>query len=378
METTLTINITHFFSDGVPEYNSANWRTMIPTRALRRAGHTVALLPIHSWLDDSMDARRACAMSDLIILQRVFIDSSIDRALFWKARDKAVVCDIDDAYQLIQDDNQAHKFWGLGEVEILGPYGLKLNKTLDKHPVQQFAESLSKINGLTMPSRILADDWRWAGKCWYVPNYVDSDRYVKWRTCASPDPDWITIGYGASLSHTPSFELSGFLDAIQKVVLQRPRVRVLLCGDRRLFDLVPISNRRKFHLPYVRWDEWPRILGMFDIGIAPMARRYDDSRSWIKAVESSIMGTPFVATRSPAYQDFINLGVGRYVDGGHDDENRPKRAEQWESVLLDMVDHLSDYKDEIRSRYAQCYELTDIDYNVSKVISTYTQILEKG
>lgn len=361
----------------MPSNTNANWRTIIGARALRKLNNTVHVIQIDHWMSNTALCRQLCADADLIILQRVLIEESIEQAIWWYQRGKTVVVDFDDAYQLIQDDNQAHVFWGLGKVEITGPFGVKYTKYLDQHPVKQFSDALAKISGATMPSKVLAADWKFAGKCYYIPNYIDSDRYLQFKTFARPDSSWITIGYGGSMSHIPSFQLSGVEEALRQVTQQRKNVRVMVCGDKRVFDRMPVRTEQKVHINYCRWNEWPRVLGMFDIGIAPMARRYDDSRSWIKACEYSIMGIPFVASRCAPYQDFIDAGIGRYVTFGEDEEKKLSRADEWTKTLLDMVDHLEDYKKEATSFPERCMEIADVDRNVLTLEKSYQNIIKE-
>ena len=90
----------------------------------------------------------------------------------------------------------------------------------------------------------------------------------------------------------------------------------MLCGDERIVPLLPIPRDRLIFQPYVQWFDWPRVLARFDIGIAPLAGRYDASRSQIKSMEFGVMAIPFVATGSEPYKDWMDVGCGQYVMDG--------------------------------------------------------------
>lgn len=176
------------------------------------------------------------------------------------------------------------------------------------------------------------------------------------------------------MSHVPSFELSGIELALQKVAQNNKKVRIAVCGDQRVYDRLSVAAGQKYHVPYVRWDEWPGVLGTFDIGLAPMARHYDDSRSWIKAMEYGLMQIPFVATKSPAYQDFIEGGVGLYAPGGDDKEYMPERTAAWIGLLTNVIDHLDYHKEKARKDFEFTYGLTDIERNVENIKRVYGDV----
>ena len=221
-------------------------------------------------------------------------------------------------------------------VEIAHPMGIKYKKRLDVHPLQQFYEGGAICSGFTMPSRILVEDYRWVTPCWYVPNYIDSPRYLAAKRKKLPNRDGeIIIGWGGSMSHINSFKRSGVAEALRRVLLKRKNVKVMICGDERIVPLLPLSKERIIFQPYVMWQDWPKVMSRFDIAIAPLAGRYDDSRSHIKLVEACIMGIPIVASGSVAYKDWIENGAGLYTSDSDNGENGfNKRANEWEELLI--------------------------------------------
>ena len=375
--------ITHLFADGLSELNSSWWRGKISIEALRRAGHTVYSPHIDQWFKDTPELHRIVNGSDLIVIQRVMVEESLERIRFWKARGRAICTDMDDSYGLLSDEkesgNQASKFWHDGKVEIGYGGGIKYEKVLSKHPLDQFATGCSMINGLTMPSKILMEDWQWAAPCYYIPNFIDSPRYLPSRQKSLPhNPANMVIGWGGSLSHINSFKKSGVAEALSRVFRQRKNVLFMLCGDKRIIDLLPIPRDRIIYRPYVMAQDWPKVLCDFDIGLAPLFGRYDHSRSAIKSEEYSIMGIPFVATGCPTYHEWQDRGVGLYVnDGAETGPDRKRREDEWEAHLLSLLDNYAEHKDNIDSQFEIAMEY-DIDRNVPYIVKTYDEIIHNG
>jgi len=372
------MKIAHIFADSQTENNSSMFRGVYLLNALQRAGHTIAYSHIDAWMKDQK--RSDLADADIIVIERVLVEEAVDRVKFWKERGKAVVIDIDDAYQLLQpyeeSGNQAAKFWQKGEVEISYPGGIKVTKKLEVSPLEQFRKGLQYCAGLTMPSHILAEDWSPYAKCWYVPNYLNQDNYLPHRQDKLPHrKDEIVIGWGGSMSHKLSFEKSGVATALRNVLQKRPQAKFMLCGDQRILDIVKLPPQQVIYQHYVTWNEWPRCLARFDIGIAPLHARYDSSRSAIKCEEFCTMGIPFIATGCATYIDFQRAGVGNYVEDGPDTPQAIQgRADEWERTLLGIVDNYAQ---------ARSHSLDDLSYahnwwadnNIGNIAATYESII---
>jgi glycosyltransferase involved in cell wall biosynthesis len=141
-------------------------------------------------------------------------------------------------------------------------------------------------------------------------------------------------------------------------------VRVLLCtSDTRLLNAIDLPSEQVTWRPWVPFAEWPGLLASFDIGIAPLYGDYDQRRCWTQALEYMIQRIPWVASAGPVFQDLAQYGW--LVNP------QPKA---WERVLLDIVDHLDEYRLEAE-RDAYLFALSQsIDENIDKVMDTYTRI----
>jgi hypothetical protein len=296
------MNIVYFVSDGILEYNSSHFRVSLQADALQMADLADAkILNIQHWLKRTTESMVACAEADVIVIQRVMLAESIERALYWIERGKKVLVDFDDAYDLIGKENAAYPFWGEGLVDITDANGRTFQRKLIPHPVEQFKSGLSQITGSITPSSQLCKDWGVYNRSFRIENYLDSNRYHAAKR-KKRNSRKISIGWGGSLSHLTSFSHSGVQKALQNVLSKYSNVELLIFGDERVVKQLPFKEKVR-HIPYVMWRDWPKMLNLYDIGIAPLAGKYDARRSALKVKEYICMGIPFVATSGMPYLD---------------------------------------------------------------------------
>ena len=366
------IRIVWFFADGFSEYNSSHFRLTIFFNALKKAGHSVKSMHIKNWLDDTADARFACLTSDIIIIQRVMVQESIERSAFWIARGKKVLVDFDDAYDLIGPENPAYQFWGEGRVKIQTSGG-NFYRDMVPHPVEQFKTALSSITGGLVPSKNLQKDWGRYGNMYYLPNYLNSARYRKPKKKKNSD---ILIGWGGSMSHLTSFEKSGCAEGLAQLLIERDDVKMLLVGDKRVLPLIPAPSNKIIFKPYVMWFDWPDVLTYFDIGIAPLAEPYDCRRSRLKVMEYICMEIPYVATMSRVYSDFGDIGgSGKYVDQGNIDTCENPSPERWYSYLKEVVNEYKYFKEKAIEKSIEYRPVYDVDLAIDEIIAVFEDIL---
>lgn len=319
------------YADNPLEWNSSEWRCLMPARAINRTGrHSANLVYIGEFVENPPDVHALCDSADVIVVERNLVGPVLAAINYWKARGKVVLANFDDAYDLVPVDNPAYGYWMRGESKNLQG---QARQTIDPLPIEQFKWGLRLVDGAVVPSRRLAADWQAHTSVHYLPNYPETWRY----TDVLPVPhDGVAIGWGGSATHWQSFAESGVIEALRRVCAARPQVRVVICGNnRKILDMIPVPDAQKVLRPWVSYLEWPQVLAHFDIGLAPLAGAYDDRRSWIKVLEYMLMKIPWVASSSHAYAELQPYGW--LVD------NTPG---SWERVLLDMVDHLADYRRE--------------------------------
>ena len=355
------MKIVYVYADKPGEWNSSEWRCAIPARSINQTGrHKAELINIQDFSANTTVARKACNDADVLVIQRKLYGPVLAAIQHWKARDKAIVVDFDNAYQLIPETHPDYAFWALGFEDRPGGEQVKLDPT----PLKEFQWGLRLAHAVTVPSKRLADDWQAYANVQYLPNYIELRNYE--FACAESHNGTI-IGWGGSASHTDSFRGSGVFEALRNVCHVRPDVKIMICGARSVYDQLPVPEEQKIFQPWVPYTRWPQMLSSFDIGLAPLFGEYDQRRSWIKALEYMVMKIPWVASESPAYNDL--RGYGWMV------KNTPGA---WERVLLDMVDNREAYKKEAAGE-AYVFSIgQNIDENIDAVLATYASIQERA
>jgi len=360
------MNVTYVYADSLEEWNCSEWRCAVPARAFRRtARHNATMISIPEFAQNTAQAQEACNEADLIVVQRNLFNRVLTMIQHWQALGKTVIADFDDAYNLIHPTVKNYKFWMEGKYEVNRDGKVIGEDIITPTPLKQFRWGLQLVHGASVPCRMLAEDWQQLTDMIIVPNYLELSKYGNLPPKNSGDK--IIIGWGGSLSHLQSFEDSGVLEALKAVCKARPKVRLMICGDRRVFDRIMLPAHKKIYQPFVPALEWSYQIAKFDIGIAPLHGEYDKRRSWIKVLEYMIMKVPWIATNYPPYEDLIPYG--KVV------QNNP---EQWEQALLEVIDHLEDYKHFARTS-AYTFALNqNIDDNIESIISSYSKIIERS
>lgn len=379
------MNILYFIADGQNEYNSSRWRVSSVYNAINKMNweHKARIASSRAWMDQTEDAKELCRWADIITIQRVGIDKSIPAIKYWRQQGKAVVIDYDDDYFRINKSNAAFKFWGEGMVDITSSDGHQFQALMAKHPIVQFIDGMKACTAVTMPSELLAKDASKYAESFFIPNYIESILYPE-HNLKPFDPNKIVIGWGGSLSHIESFEHSGIVPALRKILSERENVYLLIVGDERVVAKLKEMGVRKdkiIYHPYVSYDRWYQTLKLYDIGIAPLAQEYDMRRSWIKAVEYMVMGIPFVATDTAPYHNprvRHACRTGYFVDQG--DNADVANEQDWYRALTTMISKMPDMKKKAEIDMEEHYESFLIDNNVGSIIQTYQIIvaLEKG
>lgn len=290
------------YADSVQEMNCSVWRVFTPAYGLRRIGIQTDEMWIADWSRShtDRDARLRVEDADAVFLQRNAFESALDALKYWRERDKPVWIDLDDAYQLLPETNNAKRFW-----HDNGP-------RFKRNPLEQLREGLTIATGLTSPNKVILDDWQSPRKLW-LPNYVRGEWYAK---CKPVPHEGVIIGWGASMSHLDSYRYSGIAAALSDLCRRRRDVRVIVCSnDRGPYEMLDCPPTQKMYQTGVPYTEWPAFVGRFDLGVAPLYGEYDRRRSWLKVAEYSSAGVPCLVSDSDPYREVADWTLGLVADG---------------------------------------------------------------
>lgn len=352
------MNVTFVHADGPYEWNSAGWRSIIPARAFNRTRrHRAKTLGIQDFQTHPNVTEYACEDADVIVLQRGAMPPVWPMVEYWRQRGKVILTDIDDGYPQLENTHVAYNFWHRGITR--GPDGGPMQ--MERPAIVDMAAGLQQVAGLTSPNKLILADWEKAVgvRGAFIPNYPDLRAYTARRT-RSPNEDGTTwISWGGSMGHLQSFTDSGIFYALARVMSKRPATRLVYVGsDPRPFDAIPIKDSQKQHFNWRPYADWPALLVNFDIGLIPVAGEFDARRSFLKPMEHSLMGVPWIASKSAAYEGLEDYGV--FVD------NTPAA---WAEALTDMLEH---GPDPARLRRARKWALSlDIDEHVDHIANVY-------
>lgn len=197
-------------------------------------------------------------------------------------RDILSIYDIDDNLFCVPEHNFAHKFFSSSEVKrniaaCAAMADICLTST------EPLANVMRKYNPHTL----------------VIPNYIDES------VLEIPRPDHgdtVVVGWAGSGTHDADF--AQIKPHLFTIAFSNPNVRFAIMGGNYGADLPP---ERTLRAP---WTKSPRRIykkmAIFDIGIAPLINdEFNESKSHIKALEYAALGIPCVASKVPAYEDFV-------------------------------------------------------------------------
>ena len=355
--TGVDMKIVFVYADSPSEWNCSQWRSLTPSDAFNasdNSGLTGKLIHVTGFLDFLNPAIQDIVMgADLVIFQRNAVHENAFNAIqYFQGMGKPIVIDLDDAYHILPWSNPAHKFWLENEGGVA---------------IHQLEKGLQISNGLIAPNRLLLSDWAHVCNGYYLPNFAEE----KWwsnlpeRSALKEEKglsDRIIIGWGGSVSHYDSWWGSGIMDAAKAICQKYPEVVWMICGnDPRLYDALPVSLNNKVRQWGVEPSEWPKIVKLFDIGVAPLFGPYDQRRSWIKGLEYMLAGAPWVATVGEPYKDLMDFG--KHIRNG---------ADNWEKALSYLLDNL-----EKEQMYSLSRVPTAQGWFASNQYETYINIFKK-
>lgn len=289
-------SICWFYADYPAEVNTSIHRILVPATIMRRAGHFCYWAHIDQILYNriSDESREAIDRADVIVLERLIIGKAHDFIKDMRDKGKLVVATFDDHYGLMPAGaGPAYDVWRGGK-GALGGRGAILN---------EFRKGLSLCSKFIVPSKILLEDFRpYNDNAEFVPNYLLGDFWD--NLPQKKDPDNIVIGWGGSSGHFTGWRESGLAPALGRICKKYPKVYVhLQTRDPRITEMLDkVGARYKAH-GWVAFEDWPKIVSTFNIGVIPLSGEYDKRRSSLKSLENATAGVPWVATDDAPYAD---------------------------------------------------------------------------
>lgn len=164
-----------------------------------------------------------------------------------------------------------------------------------------------------------------------IKRYAPHGRGMVVRNCVPqryldiPHIDSTDIGWGGSVrSHPNDLQVVG---AGLTQVLNEAKFKVVGPSD-LVQKIMNLPYEPEATGPRDIMDEWPRAVAEIGIGIAPLADTvFNAAKSWLKPLEYSALGVPWVASPRAEYTRLNGMGVGLLA-------NKPR---QWASQLRRLI-----------------------------------------
>lgn len=308
---------------------------------INRSGqHRANLLDMKSFVENTSRAQRLCGESDLLVIYRYLYDSILSVVQYWQARDKKVIVDFDQAFDLLPPDSPEASFWLEGR-PLDGCFACPA--PVSPPPLEQFKWGLAILDAATVGSYRLADDWARFTKIYTLPDYLNTDQYPALNQNHEGEIR-LGLGYRARASAVAS---SGLMPAIERVCRQYPQVKFV-----------------EFTEPCGGLDEWVSHLSTLDIGLMPTNDPYDMRLGSYDLLEFMISKISWLASANAQFQPFS--AYGSLVKN---------TAADWETALLDAVDNLEARREEAGGASFLFALSQDLASNLATILKVYDAIL---
>ena len=350
------------------EFNCSFHNCINPSVAINKTGvHTSKCIHVNDFIKNTPEVQQLCKDADIIMVERNLFSDTLTMMMYWKVRGKAIGVIFDDAYRKLNKDNPAYSFWEFGEIKHQDMSGEVSVTKINPPPKVQLEWGVHMSKGLQTVSQALCDDWTEWNDTYLIHNHLAMDRY---RNVTQPlfphSKDEIWIGWTGSLSHRYSFEWSGIMMAYRKICRKYPNVKILITGDKKIYDELDISNKKKMFCAFVPSEQYPALIKSLDICTIPLAGEYDKRRSQIKPLECLALRVPFIASNYPNYNHLAEYG--KFTENG---------KENWEDAISEVIDNIAVYREKAEDVGFKFALTQDIDLHVQERIDLYQKLIEK-
>ena len=285
-------------------FGCGHFRVIWPAEALARQGHDVRVLApderdiklVVNDRDGVEDVLIEPGETDVIVLQRVTHPWLAQAVPILRAKGIAVVVDIDDDLSSINPANPAY--------ESMHPKYTRLPQPRNqrRHSWAYLADACRDATLVTVSTPALLDVYARHGRGRVLYNYLPEHYF------GQPHTDSDLIGWPAYLpSHPDDPQVMG--GAMARVLADGGQLHVTGipdgCGTAFGIGADPTGETPP------RINEWAAAVNRIGIGVAPLAdTKFNRAKSWLKPLEMSALGVPWVASPRIEYSRIHALGAG--------------------------------------------------------------------
>jgi hypothetical protein len=311
-------------------YGCGYFRLIWATGLLKEAGHDIRMyrpqdrrLEVH--VDSDGETVRDVSLdTDVVVLQRITHSFMAQAIPILRAKGVAVVMDVDDDLSSIHPANPSYA--------AMHP---RNERRVDPGAVQPRRHSWRHLNAACRDSTLvtvstpgLLDVYARHGRGRVIYNHLPEPYFTTEHT----DSD--VIGWPAALVSHPD-DPSAVGGAVARLVTDGAAFQVMGdptgCGTAFGLSADPPGARN------ITTHQWPSKVAELGIGIAPLAdTRFNACKSWLKPLEMSALGVPWVASPRPEYVRLHTRGAGILADTPrrwYRDLDRLRRSPQMRAEL---------------------------------------------
>lgn len=259
----------------------AGYRVQAPARLLRDRGHSVrikhATQPKQGWSPSMFVG------DDVVVIQRQHDANWIE--MLRQVPRLAIVVEFDD------------------------PLWMLLGKELPPDVKQGFIRMMRGADGVTCSTPELATHAsKHNASVAFIPNALDLDGPRDWVNRPTSRPTGkLVIGWAGSLRGDDDFLVMG--DALRRVLCEYHNACFAIGGDEqenaKHCQALGLPEEQVFILPPSDFQSYPQMVGLFDIGLAPLSDHPANAcKSELKLMEYGAWGIPYVASEVAPYRRF--------------------------------------------------------------------------
>lgn len=297
------------------QYGCGHHRLIWPAEILRRQGYDVHVVrqedrKLEFIVDDGgvvRDVKIADGV-EALIFQRVTHGYLAQAVKLLTERGTPVIVELDDDLTAIDPGNPAFK--------SLHPDKSHVNSlsVRAQHSWRNLAEACRHASLVTTTTPALIDRYAPHGRGVVLPNYLAPHYF------GIEHDDSRIIGWPASLASHPN-DPAVVGPAVARLVNEGERFHVtsVAPGVGKAFGL-PDDSSVEMLRAAVDLLDWPRTLAeRIGVGITPLAdTKFNAAKSWLKPLELSAVGVPWVGSPSVEYRRLNELGCGVIVKSPQD------------------------------------------------------------
>lgn len=272
------------------------YRCIWPGMAVQNLGHDVRLTPNPQLLIGNENRVIGLAQNidaDIVIMQRPAKDQYLKLIDYLQRKGIKVCVDMDDDLANIDKSNIAYKAYN-------SPGAVTHWK---------FAKLACQIADLvTCSTEALAADYGNGSNSVVLPNCIP-----EWYLGVEPKGDHplVTVGWPGFIGTHPA-DLQITHGAVNQAIAEtKGKARFIALGDQKALPALGVREREpNGWYPGVGLPEYPRLVSLLDIGIAPLEdTKFNKAKSWLKGLEYGSLGIAPVLSPTPDNIRMINAGA---------------------------------------------------------------------